>query len=167
MRMLVLAALLSVGCSWEKRIKKLSDTEYDHYHALRVFMNEEQQKAYLKTKVEEDRNAMLKSMGLWDKFYGLEPARRQAIIDGQVAVGWKAEEVLMSWGTPFDTRNMPGRQAERSKMWVFRFEEQPDGSVLVWEKGSKTEYTAVRFFQREVILDNDVVAEIKAKNQKW
>jgi hypothetical protein len=167
MRLLVLAALLSVGCSWKNRVKKLSDTEIDHYYALRVFMNEGQHKAYLKTKEEEDRSAMLKSMGLWDKFYKLEPARRQAISDGKVEVGWTAEEVRMSWGTPFDTRNMPGRKAERSKMWVFRFEEQQDGSVLVWEEGSKTEYHAARFFQREVILDNDIVAEIHDKNEKW
>jgi hypothetical protein len=73
--------------------------------------------------------------------------------------------LLMSWGRPYEEHRLPGRQAERSFSWIYRFEEHPDGSMLVWEKGSKTEYKAVRLFDREVILDDDKVAEIRNKKK--
>ena len=44
----------------------------------------------------------------------------------------------------------------------YRFEQQPDGSVLVWEPNSKTVYKAVRLFVRGI--DDDVVMEIKEKD---
>ena len=35
----------------------------------------------------------------------------------------------------------------------------------MWEPGSKTQYKAARLFSREVVFDNDVVAEINTKDR--
>ena len=61
MRWFLLAALL-VGCSWQHRVKYLSDDEFKAYYALKPFLEEEQQKAYLTLKTEEERNGYLKSI---------------------------------------------------------------------------------------------------------
>lgn len=52
--------LLSTG----SKIKKLSETEADHYQALRVWMDKDDKKAYFKLKTEEERNQWLKDAGL-------------------------------------------------------------------------------------------------------
>jgi hypothetical protein len=49
MQVLMLAVL--AGC-WEKKVKNLSNVEFDHYYALRVYMEDEQRKTYLKMKTE-------------------------------------------------------------------------------------------------------------------
>ena len=48
-------------------------------------------------------------------------------------------------------------------MLIYKFEKQEDGTVMVFVPNSKTEYTAVERFRREVILDADVVFEIVEK----
>jgi hypothetical protein len=170
MRQLLFAVLMLTttlsACGWKHRVKDMSNEEYGRYTSLKVYMTEEQEKACLKKKTEEERSAYLKELGLWDRFYKYDEAQRKQIVDGKVEVGWTSDMVLMSWGLPYDKRMLPGRKAERSWMWVYRFEQQPDGSVMVWEKGSKTAYSAVKFFQREVILD-DHVAELRDKNASW
>jgi hypothetical protein len=163
MRALVLAIGLSLaltGCSYKKRVKHLSDEEFTHWYALRVFMNEGERKTYLKLKTEEERNEWLQVNGYWDHFYQYEPHIRQLIIDGSVQRGWTKEMVYMAWGHPIDKRRLPGRQATRSEMLMYKFERHADGGVMLWEPASKTAYGAVGFFRREVILDDDVVAEV-------
>lgn len=100
MHWVVLAAMLQVG-GW-KSAKRLTDAEFDHYYALRVFMDEAQTKKYLKLKTEEERDAYLKELGLWDKFYRYDDHIRQRIIDGEVQVGWTIDMVYMAWGAPYD-----------------------------------------------------------------
>jgi hypothetical protein len=49
-------------------------------------------------------------------------------------------------------------------MLVYRFEKHDDGDGrydLVWEPNSKTEYKAIGRFRREVVIDDDVIAEIE------
>lgn len=150
------------GCA-QAQIKRLSETEFKHFYALRPFMDEDQRKAYLKLKTEEERNQWLKDEGFWEVFYKYSERERQAIVDGAVAPGWKQEMVYMAWGAPFDTQKMPGRPATRSELLVYRFEVHEDGSLIVWEPGSKTEYKAVDFLTREVYVDDGIVAEIKEK----
>ncbi len=163
----VLALVALQACSWKRHIKDLSDEEFDHYYALRVFMTEDQQKEYLKLPTEEERDAWLKQHGLWDRFYQYEPHIREKIVAGDVQEGWTKDMVYMAWGAPLDRRKLPGRKAERSEMLIYRFEEQPDGTILVWTPDSKTAYKAVGFFEKEVILDDDVVAEIRRKDASW
>jgi len=163
----MILVLVMSACSWKSRVKYLSDTEFDHYYALRVYMDDGQKKTYLKMKTEEERNAYLQKLGLWDRFYKYEPHIRELIVSGDVQVGWTKDMLYMSWGAPYDLRKLPGRKAERSELMVYRFEEQPDGSILVWQKGSRTEYKAVRLFSREVILDDDVIAEITDRDKSW
>lgn len=155
------------GCAYEKRVKHLSDTEFDHYYALRVFMEEDARKSYLKMETEEERNAFLKSENLWDTFYQYEPHIRSLVVEGDVQVGWQKPMVYMAWGRPYASQKIPGRQAERSVMWIYRFEVDPDGVVRVWEKSSKTAYKATRLFTREIILDDDIVADIQEKVGAW
>ncbi|MCB9746612.1 MAG: hypothetical protein H6740_28815 [Alphaproteobacteria bacterium] len=162
---LVLAALVSAsGCSWEKKVKNLSDTEFDHYYALRPFMDETQRKTYLKLKTEEERNAYLKELGIWDYFYKYDEDLRDQIVAGDVQVGWTKDQLYMAWGAPHDRAKLVGRDAVRSERLIYRFEGHADGSILVWEPNSKTEYKATRLFRREVILDDDVVAEIREES---
>lgn len=166
MRWLLLLAMLT-GCGYKQNVKNLTDSEFDHYYALRVFMEEDQIKTYLKKETLEERNAYLKEIGLWDRFYQYSERDRQAIVRGDVAIGWTQDKVLMSWGDPYEFRKLPGRKAERSELWVYRFEVGEDGAVRVWTKDSKTYYKATRLFVREVILDDSKVAAIEEKDAHW
>ena len=178
MRRLLLALALAVttpvvtsGCSYTRLVKNLSDTEFDHYYAVRAFMDEEERKAFLKFKTEDERNQYLKEFmlpglppkSLWDTFYQYPDHIRTKIVEGGVQTGWTVDMLTMSWGRPMKSRKLAGRQAQRSLMFIYKFEQHPDGSVLVWQPGSKTEYQATRTFLREVILDDDVIAEIRDK----
>lgn len=170
---LLLLAILSVGCSWEAKVKNLSDAEFDHYYALKPFMKDEERKVYLKLKTEDERNAWLKSNGCnevlgkkecyWDRFYRYDEHIRKLIVEGAVQQGWTKDMVLMAWGPPWDKRTLVGRPAPRSELLLYQFERHEDGSVLVYVPGSKTEYKAIDRFRREVYLDSDVVTEIVEK----
>ena len=167
---LFVLGLTRLGGCWEKRVKHLSDVEFDHYYALRPFMDEDMRKTYLKLKTEEERNAFLKEQGLWDQFYKYDAAEREEIVMGQVEPGWTKDKVLMAWGAPFDKRKITGRQATRSEVLVYRFEghdTDDDGKVdshLVWEQNSATEYKAQTLFRKEVLLDDDLVMEVTIKD---
>ena len=154
----------SSGCSVDRKLKKFDDQEFQHYYVLKVYMNDAQKKSYFKLKTRDERDAWLKQAGLWDRYYEYEPHVREEIYNGRVQVGWTKDMMLMAWGRPIDRGRVAGRQATRSERYIYRFEEGQDGSILVWEQGSKTQYKAARLFSREVILDNDVVAEIIDKD---
>ena len=173
MRTLVLALLLGsqltfvTGCSWKNLVKFLENDEFDHYYALRVYMEESQKKEYLKLKTREERDQYLKDKGYWDRFYQYEQHIRDAIVAGEVQNGWSKDMVYMAWGTPYDRRKLPGRDAQRSEMLIYRFEKHEDGRIIVWAPGSKTEYKAVDLFEQEVTLDDDVVKTIEIKKKTW
>lgn len=154
---------LGAGC-WEGRVKHLSNAEFDHYYALRPFMSEEQREAFLKLKTEEERNQYLKDQGLWDRFYKYTDEERQTILEGKVAPGWTKEMVYMAWGAPHDRQKLVGRSTHLAERLIYRFEEQPDGSILVWEPNSKTEHSAVRLFIQAVELENDKVVAVTQKD---
>lgn len=162
--LLALSLSLTAQAGWQNKVKKLSDVEFDHYYALRAYMNEDQRKTYLKTKTEEGRNELLVTLGLWDRFYKYDELSRELIISGKVELGWTKDMLEMAWGVPFDKRKLAGRQAQRSELWVYRFEQQKEGGILVWEPGSKTQYRAVRLFEREVTLDDDKVVSIEERD---
>ena len=155
------------GCGYERFQKRLTSQEFDHWYALRVYMTEEQRKTYLKYKTSDERDAYLKQLGLWDRFYKYEADQRESIVSGDVKIGWTKDMLEMSWGAPYDRKKAIGRNAVRSEIFVYRFEQQADGSILVWEQNSKTAYKAVRLFIREVFVDDDVVMEIKEKDASW
>lgn len=171
MRWFIVLALALSACSWQARVKFLSDEEFKAYYALKPFMSEDMQKTYLKLKSEEERNTYLKdqtmqripAITLYDLFYQFPENIRQSIVDGAVQEGWTKDMVLMAWGAPFDKKKLVGRPAPRSEMLIYKFEKQEDGTVMVFVPDSKTEYKAVERFRREVILDADVVSEIVEK----
>ena len=167
MNILFLAALNLVGCGYERFQKRLDTQEFNHYYALRVYMSELDRKTYLKLKTREERDAYLKDKGLWDRFYKYDDEERDAIVAGDVQLGWTRDKLEMAWGAPYDRMKALGRAATRSDKFIYRFEQQPDGSVLIWERNSKTAYKATRLFIREVILDDDVVAKINEKDASW
>lgn len=175
-RWFLLVTLALSACSWEHRVKELSDAEFQHYYALKPFMTDDQRKEYLLLKTEDERDQWLKdnkpqmnlaaeemSKDFWDMFYRYPDNIRQAIVDGAVQTGWAKEMVLMSWGAPYDKKRLTGRPAPRSEMLIYRFEKHEDGSVIVYVPGSKTEYKAIDRFTRQVYLDNDIVTEIIEK----
>ena len=167
---------LTMGCSLSSKLKKLEDDEYAHYMALRVYMDQPdgagkraktERKAFFKLKTRAERDQWLKDKGLWDRFYQYEPHIRQKIVDGQVQAGWDKHMVYMAWGRPYLRRKLPGRKAQRSEMFIYRFEELQDGSHQVWIKGSKDTYEAARLYTKELIVDDDTVAEIREKDGVW
>jgi hypothetical protein len=154
---LLAGLVLSAGCN---PVKRLSNAEWDHYRALRVFMTDSEKKAFLKQKKEEDRVAYLQDLGLWDRFYKYPEDVRDLILTGEVARGWTKDKLMMAWGRPHDMQMLAGREARRSERFIYRFEELDDGRLVIWSKGSKTAYKAARLFQRNVIMDDDLVMEI-------
>jgi hypothetical protein len=130
-------------------------------------MDDSQKKTYLKKKTRPERDQYLKEIGMWDRFYKYEESERLKIVSGEVQKGWSRDMLYMAWGAPYDRMRALGRSASRSEKLIYRFEQQQDGSVLLWEPNSKTAYKAVRLFIKEVILDDDVVAEITEKNDSW
>lgn len=156
-----LLSLLWFGAA--SKLDRLTDAEQDHYRALRIFMEEKDQKAWLKLKTEEERNAWLQEQKLWDRFYSLTPEQREMVVAGEVKRGFSRDMVYMAWGNPFQKQRLTGREAERSEMLVYRFEVDKDGyaSPMV---GKKPDYKAVDRYQVEVLVDDDVVAEIIEKD---
>ena len=167
----VALSIMLGGCSWKKRTKHLTNAEFDHYYALRPFMDESVRKEFLKLKTEQERTAYLKTnnpkgferSNYWDIFYKYDEAQRDAIIAGEVEVGWEREMVFMAWGKPFDRKKLVGRPAPRSELLEYRFEVLEDGSIMIWRPGSKSTYHSVRRFKRLVIVDGTQVAEIEEK----
>jgi len=158
-----LAGTLLLSSCTKSRVKRLSDAEFDHYYALRPYMSEDARKAFLKLKTEEERNGFLQEAGLWDRFYQYPEDIRGLILAGEVARGWTKDMVMMAWGAPYDKQKVVGRPAMRSERLVYRFELHDDGTILLWSEDSNTKFKAAGFFRREVVLDDDVVAEIVQK----
>ncbi len=153
------ALLLGSGCAG-KKLKRLSDAEFDHYYALKPFMQDDQEKSFLKLKTEDERNAYLQEINLWDRFYSLSPDERGRVLTGKVEVGWTKNMVLMAWGPPWDNAKLIGSNTYNAWRYVYRFEEQSDGSALVYIPGSKTAYKAVSLFSIELIMNDDRVVEL-------
>src|SRR5688572_28141925 len=83
------------------KLGRLSQAELDHYRALRVFMTDDDEKAWLKLKTTEERDQWLKDHKLWDRFYSLPPEVREQIVGGKVERGYTRDMVYMTWGPPF------------------------------------------------------------------
>jgi hypothetical protein len=160
-----LAAVVALAClSLAGKLDRLSDAEYDHYRALRVFMEEPDRKAWLKLDTAEERDAWLKEAGLWDKYYSLPEELRAKVINGEVGVGFTREMVYMAWGAPFQKQRLTGRDAARSELLVYRFEIDKDG-VATPLVGKRTDYKAVGQHQTEVYMDDDRVTEMVERDQ--
>jgi hypothetical protein len=151
-------ALLTMG----SKLNKLSEGEYAHYRALRVFMEEPERKAWLKLKTSEERDAWLKEHKLWDRFYSHPEDVRKQIVDGDVAIGWTRDMVYMAWGAPFQKQRLTGRPAARSELLVYRFEIDKDGTATPLV-GARADYKAVDHHQTELVVDDDVVTEMVEK----
>lgn len=158
--LLALSLLGTVG----SKLDRLDEAERDHYFALRVYMSDADQKAYLKLKTREDRDAWLKGKGLWERFYKYDDAKREAIATGDVKVGFTEDMVFMAWGNPFVKKRLTGRDAARSELLVYRFETTPDGATMVWQPKSKATYKAVAKFQLDVYVDDSRVTAIERKD---
>lgn len=159
----LIVSMWIMACSSSRLQKRLDSQEFDHWYALRVYMSDEERKVYLKKKTREERDTYLQELEIWDKFYVYEERIREKIVAGEVQNGWTTEMLQMAWGAPYDKQRAIGRNAVRSIKYVYKFEQHSDGSVLVWERNSKTVYKADRCFIKEVIVDDDVVAEMIQK----
>ena len=151
-----LTLALSTGCSMSSKLKKLDEEEYDHYMALRVYLDrpdargvrsKDERKAFFKNKTRAERDQWLKDKGLWDKFYQYDAHIRDKIVQGAVQVGWDKHMVYQAWGMPFVRRKLPGRQAQRSELFVYRFEVRKDGPSSV-DKGQGHLQSAAVVHQR-------------------
>jgi len=145
------------------KLGRLSDAELDHWRALRIFVEDRDQRAWLKLKTEEDRNAWLRERGLWDRFYKFDEETRDEIVAGDIERGWSRDQVYMAWGHPFEKLRLTGREAGRSETLVYRFEVDKKGyaTPLV---GAHLNHKAVDRYQVEVIVDDNVISEIIEKD---
>ena len=156
---LLLVAALSVLTA--AKFDKLEPREQAHIRALEVFMDKDEVKAFYKGKTPEERDALLKELGLWERFYKYDEAERTAIITGEVQIGWDLDELFMAWGAPYAKNRLTGRPASRSERLVYRFEVGKDGFAT--PLGRSKDYKAVDRFQMEVIVDDLVVTEMNKK----
>ncbi len=166
---LVLALGMLAGCGG--KMKRLSGTERDHLAALRVYMNDDAEKEWLKLKTEAERDEWLHVNGVpgsrlsyWEQFYQYDAEVREAILGGDVQLGWTEDKVFMSWGQPYERRRLTGRPASRSELFIYRFEVDRDGIIRVWEPSSTTAYKAVRQYQMDVFIDDNSVTDIIRKD---
>jgi hypothetical protein len=163
-RALLVITMLSIALmTGGGKLSRLSDGEYAHYRALRVFMDDKERKSWLKLKTTEERDQALKDAGLWDRFYAHPEEVRQQIVTGEVKQGWTRDMVYMAWGPPFERLRLTGREASRSELFVYRFELDKDG-IATPLVGKRLDYKAVGQHQIELVVDDDVVAEMKEKD---
>ena len=158
----LLLALLAVPLAGSK-LNRLTEAELDHYRALRVFMDEAEQKEWLKLKTTEERDAWLQAEKLWDRFYALPDVVRAQIVSGKVERGYTRDMVYMTWGAPFEKQRLTGRPAARSELLIYRFEVDQDGfaNPVTTDRGH---YKAGGHYQVELVLDDDVVTEMKQED---
>jgi len=145
------------------KLDRLSDTERVHWRALRVFVDKDEQKTWLKLKTEEERNAWLKERGYWEKFYQYPENVRKQIVAGDVKKGWNREKLYMAWGQPSERRRLTGRAASRSERLIYRFEVDKKGFVTV-VVDRRPDYKAVDRYQVDVVVDDDVITELHRRD---
>lgn len=158
---LMTAALLVPALAFGAKFDKLDTDEQKHFRALEVFMDKDDVKAFFKLKERAERDAFLKELGLWDRFYGSDPEVRDMIVASEVRLGFSRDELYMAWAAPFSKQRLTGRPAERSERLVYRFEVDKDGYAT--PLGKNRDYKAVDRYQVEVIIDDDIVTEMKEK----
>ncbi len=162
--------LLIVGLSTNAFAKKedLTEAERNHIAALRVWMEEKEVKGWTKLKTSAERDQWLKDNGepirYWERFYQYNEEQRTAILDGEVRTGWTADRVFMAWGKPYMKKRLTGRNAGRSELLLYRFEVTADGSVMLWEEGSKASYVAVEKYTMQVFVDDNVLTELSRQD---
>jgi len=144
------------------KFDKLDPGEQKHFRALQVFMDKKEEKAFFKLKERSERDAYLKELGLWERYYTYPEAQREQVIAGEVQLGFTRDQLYMAWGAPFAKNRLTGRPATRSERLVYRFEVDKDGYAT--PLGKKKKYKAVDRYQVDVVVDDDVVTEMKEKD---
>lgn len=158
---LLTAALLVPAVAFGGKFEKLEPEEQQHFRALEVFMDKDDVKAFFKLKERSERDAYLKELGLWDRFYAYPAEERAMIVASDVRLGFTRDQLYMAWAAPFSKQRLTGRPAERSERMVYRFEVDKDGYAT--PLGKNRDYKAVDRYQVEVIVDDDIVTEMKEK----
>lgn len=141
------------------KLDKMSGEERAHWRALRVFVETKDQKRWLRLKTKEQRDAWLQERDLWDRFYEHNEEVRQQIVAGDVRLGWNRHMLYMAWGAPSERFKLTGRPASRSERLIYRFEVDKEGYASPLT-GTNPDYKAVDRYQINVILDDDVVADL-------
>lgn len=157
--MIVLWGCLMGTSALASKLDKLSDTERVHWRALRVFVDKDEQKHWLKLKTEEERSQWLKERGYWDRFYRYPDHVRDQIVAGDVKKGWDRNKLYMAWGQPSERLRLTGRPATRSERLIYRFEVDKDGFATV-VVDRRPDYKAVERYQVDVVVDDDVITEL-------
>jgi len=144
------------------KFEKLDPPEQMHFRALQVFMDKDQEKAFFKLKERAERDAYLKEIGLWDRFYKYDETMQKMVVNGEIQLGFTRDQLYMAWGPPYRKNRLTGRPAERSELMIFRFGIDKNGYATPISK--RADYKAVDRYQMEVIVDDDVVTEMKEKD---
>lgn len=148
------------------KIDRLEPEEQAHFRALKVWMDDKEEKQFLKLKTREERDAWLKDKGYWERFYQYDKTERQHILDGDLKIGWTEDMVLMAWGPAYTRRREILADAARAETLVFRFEVSPEGKVLVFVPGSTTYHEAKKLFRMHVLLADGKVRSM-TKEDGW
>ena len=161
----VLALTLLVFGMGNRKLKRLSADERAHFEALDVFMDDDAEKAFLKLKTEEERNAFLKQAGLWERYYQYDAERRAEIAAGDVKVGWTDDQVYMAWDAPHDRgRGVRSRAAGRTETLVYNFLLTADKQIVLWERGSKYEPSARAKFRLVLTAVDGVITQMEKQD---
>jgi hypothetical protein len=159
---LLAAALLFASPAVAGKFEKLEPAEQMHFRALEVFMDKGEIKQFFKLKEKSERDAYLQELGLWDRFYRYDAEQQKMVVNAEVRLGFTRDQLYMAWAAPFSKQRLTGRPAERSERLVYRFEVDKDGYAT--PLGRNKNYKAVDRYQVEVIIDDDVVTEMKEKD---
>ncbi len=115
-------------------------SEYDYYaEAKPVLKNERDRKEFLTQKSRNQQKRWLASRGI-SELSLYEPAVRQAIDEGDIALGMSKEGVLKSWGDP-ENVEVAGNPDYGSERWLYtHFEPSQEGyqtqqRMIYFERG--------------------------------
>lgn len=155
-----LLALLVATSAVAGKLDRLEPDERDHLRALRVWMDDKEEKRFLKLKTRAERDAWLKAQGYWDRFYQYDDRQRALILAGDPKVGWSEDMLLMTWGPAANRTREILRDAARAEKLTYKFEVDADGAVLIWRPDSTTYHTAAKLFRMHVLLADGAIRSI-------
>ena len=93
--------VLLAGCSYQAVVSRLTPDEQAEFRAYSKVMTSSQVRAYGTNATPAERAAYLNQIGVAQRFQGLEPQDREAVLAGYVTKGMSAEAVRFAWGDPY------------------------------------------------------------------
>ena len=97
------AMMAVAGCAYDAAVQRLAPPEQAEFRAYRKVMTPAQARSYLTKVTAAERTAYIQQVGITQRFQGLEPQDREAVLAGQPRQGMSAEAMRFLWGEPYYT----------------------------------------------------------------